>query len=38
MGHLRSVGQVNRKPKDTKKEVVYRKLDIETLKYAPLNF
>ena len=38
MGHLRSVGQINRKPKDHQEEAVYRKLDIETLKYAALNF
>ena len=37
MGYLRSVGQVERKPKENQDETVYRKVDIESLKYATFN-
>ena len=34
MGYLRSIGQVTRKPKGNQEETVYRKIDIENLKYV----
>ena len=37
MGYLRSVGQVERKPKENQDETVYRKVDIESLKYTTFN-
>ena len=34
MGYLKSVGQVKRKPTSNQDETIYRKVDIESLRYA----